>query len=63
MKLMLHRMRKCKKCTKVMVLLHRFNISFQSLYDNPEQDRPYPYLTIELEHEEILHWISTEKLQ
>ncbi len=63
MKLILHRMFKCKLCTEIATLLHRWDIPFTPVYDKPEQDRPYPYLTIELEYEEIMDWVSREKLQ
>ena len=63
MKLVLHRMRSCKLCIEAAKLLHRWNIPFRSRHDCPRQDRPYPYITIELEYEELMDWISREKLQ
>ena len=63
MKIILHRMFKCKLCTKAATLLHRFDIKFTPIYDEPQKKRPYPYITIELEYEEFIDWIVREKLQ
>lgn len=63
MKLVVHRMAGCLLCEKCEQLLSEWNIPFTSVYDKPKKDRPYPYITIELEYEEVMDWISREKLQ
>lgn len=62
MKLTLHIMFGCRLCAKAALLLHRWKIPFQSVYDGHVKDRPYPYITIELEYEELKDWILREKL-
>lgn len=63
MKLIVHQMYDCKLCRKCIRLLEHWNIHYKAVYDKPEQVRPYPYVTIELEYEELVDWIAREKLQ
>jgi len=63
MKLLVHKMRDCQLCNKCIDLLIHWDIAFTSVYDYPVQDRPYPYITIEYEYEEIIDMIAREILK
>ena len=63
MRLVVHRMAACMICEKCEQLLSHWNIPFTSVYDKPEKDRRYPYITIELEYEELRDWISREVIK
>jgi hypothetical protein len=62
MKLVVHKMKDCPLCDKCIKLLVVWKISYIEIYDEPEQDRLYPYITIELEYEELVDWIAREKI-
>ena len=53
----------CKICYKCIRLLKHWNIRYRSVYDKVVKDRPYPYITIELEYEELVDWIAREILK
>ena len=63
MKLVVHKMRGCPLCDKCLRLLAVWKISFKEVCDEPKQDRHYPYITIELEYEELVDWIAREKIE
>ena len=63
MKLVVHKMHGCQLCKKCEKLLRHWGIPFRPVYDEPKQDRLYPYVTIELEYEETVNWIAMEKLK
>jgi hypothetical protein len=56
-------MKNCHLCSKCIKLLKHWNIKYRSTYDYPEQARLYPYITIELEYEEVVDWIAREILK
>jgi len=63
MKLVVHKMHGCKLCHRCLQLLKHWDIRYRSVYDKPEKDRSYPYVTVELEYEEVVDWIAREKLK
>lgn len=58
MKLIVHKMEECPLCDKCIKLLKHWKIQHKSAWDWFEPKRPYPYITIELEYEELVEWIS-----
>lgn len=58
MKLVVHKMPRCKLCSACIVILKQWGIGYREIYDKPIQDRPYPYITIELEYEELKEWVT-----
>ena len=60
MKLIVHKMYDCSLCGKCIKLLLHWNIPYLSTTDKIIKDRPYPYITIELEYEELVDWIARE---
>ena len=62
MKITIHKMKNCELCNKCKKLLKHWGIPHRTTYDNPTQNRPYPYLTIELEYEECIEWITEDRL-
>lgn len=58
MKIVVHRMHFCRLCKQCIALLKHWSIAHQEVYDEPIHDRPYPYITIELEYEELVDWIA-----
>ena len=48
----------CGLCYRCMELLTHWNIKYATKWDKPEQNRPYPYITIELEYEELVDLIA-----
>lgn len=63
MKLIVHKMHGCKICHKCIQLLKHWNIRYRSVYDKPRRNRPYPYITIEYEYEELVDLIAMEKIK
>lgn len=63
MRLVVHKMTDCSLCAKCIKLLKHWGIVYREVYDNPIQDRPYPYITIELEYEELVDWIARGKIE
>jgi len=63
MRLIVHKMHGCKICHKCIRLLKYWGIRYRSVYDKPIKRRPYPYITIELEYEELVDWIAMEKIK
>ena len=58
MKLTVHKMHNCKLCNKCIRLLQHWNIAYWTVYDKSVQDRPYPYITVEYEYEELVDMIA-----
>ena len=58
MKITLHTIKNCSLCSKAMKLLRHWNIRYIYILDIPADDRPYPYITIELEYEELVNMIA-----
>ena len=55
-------MRGCSLCLRAVRLLKAWEIKYKPVYDDPILDREYPYITIELEYEELVDWIAKGKL-
>ena len=51
-------MLRCSLCGKAMRLLRYWNIKYTYVLDVPEEDRPYPYIVIELEYKELVDLIA-----
>jgi len=58
MKIVVHKMHGCRLCRRCNKLLQHWNLPFKEVYDDPVQDRQYPYIEIEYEYGEIVELIS-----
>ena len=58
MKLVVHKMHGCKLCTRCEKHLNEWGIPFRPVYDEPKQDRRYPYIEIEIEYTELIEWMK-----
>ena len=63
MKLTVHKMKDCELCSKCVKLLRHWKIPYKEKMDVYEPDRKYPYITIELEYEELVEWIGKGKIK
>jgi len=63
MKITVHKMENCKLCRKCAKLLKHWGIPFRERMDYFVEDRPYPFITIELEYEECVKWIAEGRLK
>ena len=48
----IHTMHGCKLCEDLLAQFKASNISVKKIFDDPELDRPYPYIVVKYEYEE-----------
>lgn len=51
-------MKDCKLCDKCKELLSYWHIPYDTMYDYPKLNRPYPYLEFICEYEELVELIA-----
>ena len=62
MKLVVHITKGCDLCHKCINLLRHWSIMHVVVADKPEKIRPYPYIVMEYEYEELVDMIAKGKL-
>lgn len=63
MRIIVHKDKGCNLCQRMIYLLKKWGIKYTSVYDNPTQDRPYPYLELlDVQYEEMIEIIASGSL-